>query len=126
MVDARLLTRGKTEGASIGTGASVDLVGQDGSAFINCQGASTLVIEVDMTAGAAPDLGIQVNPVEADQLTVMPVAVPKVQEVGPTLQGGHDYYYGQFDVTALELVRVRLTNNNAGTQTITRASWRLA
>jgi len=45
--------------------------------------------------------------------------------VGPTLSGGKVYYYGQFDVQALEKVRVRITNNNVASQTIDRWSWRL-
>lgn len=119
MPDPILLTRGKVEGQAIANGANYDF-------DVFCQGDSTLVIEADMTATAAPDLAILVQPYEADGATVMPVGVPKVQEVGPTLNGGHDYYYGQFDVTAVDRVRVRITNNNAAPQTITRAGWRLA
>jgi hypothetical protein len=124
-----LLTRGKIEAQAIGAGGNVDLgnpVTPGGVNVVPCGGDSTLVIEVDMTGGANGDLGLQVNPYEADDATIMPIAVPQVQGVGPTLNGGHVYQYAQFDVTGLEYVRVRITNNNAGGQTITRASWRLS
>lgn len=119
MPEPALLTRGKVEGQAIANAGNYDF-------DVMCGGDSTLVVEVDMTATAAPDVTVAVQPYEADGATVMPVAVPKVQEVGPTLSGGHDYYYGQFDVTGIDRARVRITNNNAVPQTITRASWRLA
>jgi hypothetical protein len=130
MVDAVLLTRGKAEGQAIaGAGGTFDLgnpLTAGGAPVVPCSGDSTLVVEVDMTGGAVGDLTVAVNPYEADDATVMPIAVPQVQGVGPTLVGGHVYQYAQFDVTGIEYVRVRITNNNAGGQTITRASWRLA
>lgn len=125
MPDPALLTRGKTEAQAIGAGGTFDLIGPDGSARVLCEGDSTLVVQVDMTAGAAPDLGVQVNPYEADGITVAPIALPTVLTVGPTLSGGHAYLYAQYDVSALDVVRIRITNNNAGAQTITRASWKL-
>ncbi|SRR6266516_863123 len=128
MPEPQLLTRGKVEAQAIAPAANFDLPGQQGDARIWCGGDSTLIVEVDMTAGAAGDLGVQVNPYEADGVTIVPVALPVVQQFGtnPTLSGGHDYYYAQYDVTGLEQVRVRITNNNVAGQTITRASWRLA
>lgn len=126
MPDPQLLTKGKIEGQAIGNGASYDLLGPDGSARILCEGDSTLVVQVDMTAGAAPDLAVVVSPYEADGVTISPVVLPTVLTVGPTLNGGHAYFYAQYDVTALDVVRVRVTNNNAVPQTITRAGWKLA
>jgi hypothetical protein len=126
MVDALPLTKGKTEAQAIGAGGNFDLVGQNGDARIWVGGDSTLVVEVDMTGAANGDLAVVANPYEADGTTIMPVALPVVQSVGPTLNGGHVYYYAQIDVTGVDQCRVRITNNNAGGQTITRASWRLA
>lgn len=125
--DPQLLNRGKITGQAIaGGGGTYDMLGPRGTALIDCEGASTLIIEADMTGAANGDLAVQVNPYEVDQATIMPIAVPKVQDVGPTLNGGNVYYYGQFDVTGIDAVRVRLTNANVGAQTINRASWRLA
>jgi hypothetical protein len=53
-------------------------------------------------------------------LTLAPVTVS-----GPTFSGGHIFYTAQFDVSSYDKVRLRITNNNAGAQTITRASWKL-
>jgi hypothetical protein len=69
---------------------------------------------------------VQVQPYEADNSTIMPIAMPPANSVGPTLSGGKVYYYAEFDVMALEKVRLRITNNNAGTKTLNSASWRLA
>jgi len=126
-----LLTRGKVEGAAIGIGGTVDLPGQSGDARIWCGADSTLVVEVDMTGTADADLNVDVNPYEADNATIMAGAggvldlVP-VSVMGPKVAGGHVFFYAQYDVTALEMVRVRIFNLNAGAQTVTRASWRLA
>jgi hypothetical protein len=117
MPSEQLLTRGKVEAQAIASGANFD---QD----VPCGGASTLVVQVDMTAGAAGDLSVAVQPYEGDNLTVAPIGIPVTNSVGPTLSGGHDYFYAQYDVTAVDKVRVRITNNNVGAQTITRTSWR--
>lgn len=114
-----LLTRGKQAGAAIGPAANNDT-------DILCQGDSTLVVEVDMTGAAAGDLTVQVLPFEVDAVTLMGVAIAPVTSTGPTLAGGHVYYIAQFDVTAYEKVRFRITNNNVGAQAVTRANWRLA
>jgi len=113
------LTRATTAGQAINAAANYD---QD----VMCVGDSTLVVEVDMTGGANGDVVLTVLPFESDNATVMPISLPPVSSVGPTLASGHVYYYAQFDVTALEKVRIRLNNANAGAQTITRMSWRLA
>jgi len=112
------LTKGITTGQAINPASNYD---QD----IITQNWNTLVVEVDMTAGAAGDLVVSLFPFEGDNFTVMPIAIPPANSVGPSLSGGHDYYYGEFDVSSLDKARIRITNNNAGTQTINRWSWRL-
>jgi hypothetical protein len=114
-----LLTRGKQAGVAIAPAANNDV-------DILCQGDSTLTVEVDMTGAATTDLTVQVLPFEADAATIMGVAIAPVTATGPSLSGGHVYYIAQFDVTAYDKVRIRITNNNVGAQTITRSSWRLA
>jgi hypothetical protein len=118
MPDPVLLTRGSESAQAISNGANRDT-------DVFCGGDATLVVQAELTAGAAGDLAVQVLPFEADNATVAPIAVPPTQSVGPTLAAGKSYYYGQFDVQALEKVRIRITNNNAAPQTINRWSWRL-
>jgi hypothetical protein len=113
------LTRATVAGQAIANGANFD---QD----VMCVGDSSLIVEVDMTGAANGDVVLTVLPFEADNVTVMPITLTPVSAVGPTLAGGHVYYYAQFDVTGLEKVRVRLNNANAAPQTISRMNWRLA
>lgn len=115
----QLLDRGSQANLAI---AAAQTIGED----VITQDRSTLVVEVDMTGGAVGDLTIAVQPYEADNATLMPIGVPQVQGVGPTLSGGHVYQYAQFDVTGVDRVRILVTNNNVAGQTITRKSWRLS
>lgn len=114
-----LLTRGKQAGASILTAGNNDT-------DILCQNDGTLTVEVDMTGAASGDLTVQLIPFEADAVTLMGIALAPVGATGPTFAAGRVTYTAQFDVTAYDKVRFRVTNNNAGTQTLTRASWRLS
>jgi hypothetical protein len=113
-----LLTRGGETAQSIGTGVTRNTP-------VNTVGYSTLVVQAELTGAATGDLGVTVQPYEADNASIAPHAIPPVQSVGPTLSAGKVYYYGQWDVQALEQVNIALKNNNAGTQTINRWSWRL-
>lgn len=120
MVDAVALNKGSQAGVAIAGG------GANNDTDILCVDRSTLVVQVDMTGAAVGDLGVQLNPYEADNATIMPVSIPPIRTIGPNLSGGHDYFYAEYDVSGLDKVRLRITNNNAGAQTITRSSWRLA
>jgi len=130
-----LLTRGKIEGAAIGGGGGTVDLGNPLTSIpgapnaIPCDGDSTLVIQVDMTAGAVGDLTVTVTPFEADNATLAAgMGLPPVQApaTNPALTAGHDYFYGEYDVASVEYVRARIANANVGAQTITRASWRLS
>jgi hypothetical protein len=128
MPDAQLLTRGKIEGAAIGAGATTYFPGPSSSNIIHCEGDSELTINADMTAGAAGDLAITVEPIAADGVTPMVGALlpaTNAPTTNPSLSGGHAYFTATFDVSGFDAVRVGIKNNNAGGQTITRASWRL-
>lgn len=114
-----LLTRGTALAKSVVTTGTYDT-------DILCQGASVLVVQVQMTGAAAGDLTTSLFPFESDNATVAPISIPPMNSVGPTLNGGKVYYYAEYDVNALEKARLRVTNNNAGTQTIDRLSWHLA
>lgn len=118
MVDAVLLTRGSAQGVSVGTTVNTDIA-------LDCGGDGTLVVEADMSAGAAGDISVVVNPVTEPDGEIFPIAQPPLQSVGPTLVGGRTYFWGQWDVTAQQRVRIRITNNNVGTQSLDY-SWRLA
>ena len=131
----QLLTRGKVEAQAIGGGGGTFDLGSPLTSLpgspnaIPCDGDTTLVVQVDMTAGAVGDLTVTVTPFEADNATLaVGMDLPPVQAptTNPALSGGHDYFYGEYDVASVEYVRVRIANANVGAQTITRASWRLS
>lgn len=119
MVDATLLNRGLVTAQAI-TGA-----GGTYETDVPLSDASTLVVQVQMTGGADGDLGVSFRPFETDQATVVPLALDPVLVKGPTHVSAKVYYWAQFDVTALDKGRIRITNNNASGQTIDRLSWRL-
>jgi hypothetical protein len=100
-------------GAASGTTYDVEVSGTD---WITVQG--------DLTGGAATDLAVTVTPYEEDNVTITALPLTEAVKQGPTLSGGHVYYYGKFDVTGIGRVRIRWANNNAGAQTLTRGSWR--
>jgi hypothetical protein len=85
-------------------------------------------VEVDMNGAAVGDLVVTVQPFDSSGTAVMPGAlVPVAQPTpNPAFAGGKVTFWGNFDVSPYEQVRVRIQNNNAGAQTINRASWRLA
>jgi hypothetical protein len=128
MPDPRPLNEGVTTGQAIGAGGgNYDLQGQQGDPRIWVGGESDLTVLVEMTGAVVGDLAVQVNPYEADNATVIPMPLPASQApaTNPAFSGGKCYYTAAFDVSPYDMVRVRITNNNAGGQTINRASWRL-
>lgn len=106
-----------TPGQSVNAGASVV---QDA----NTSGADELTVEVDQNGSAVGDVVVTVFPYEADGLTLMPVPLPTIQTITNVATGGKVYAVQRFDVTAFERVQVQIKNNNAGAQTLNRASWR--
>ena len=109
------LTKGQIA-ASMGTGTNNDTL-------VEISDATTLVVESHLGGSADGDLVVQVNPVDDDG-TVFPIIQPAIQSVGPTHVAGVVYRWAIYDVTAQQRVRIRHTNNNAGTQTLD-ADWRL-
>lgn len=114
-----LLTRGKQEAVAIGAGANNDT-------DIYCGGDSKLNVMVQMTGGAIGDITIAVRPYEADNLTVQPQPLAAIRNPANVATGGKVYAEAEFDVQGFEKVQLRITNNNAGAQTLDRASWRLS
>jgi len=117
-----LLTRGQIvpAGTSVGAGATV-------TADVNVNATDELVVEADMNGAVSGDLIPTVVPYESDNVTLMPnVSLTAMASTGPTFGGGKIGYFGRFDVTAFERVQIQLKNNNAGAQTMNRASWRVA
>lgn len=121
-----LLTRGKYEGVAILTGATYDFPGDTNNGIVHCEGDSTLTVQGDMTGAANGDLAVTVTPYEADNVTISGVDLPVVRSQGPTFAGGRVTFIGEYDVTGIESVRIRVKNNNAGTQTLTRGSYHLS
>jgi hypothetical protein len=97
------------------------------SGLIDVSGTDEIVVMVEITGAVSGDLAVTVLPVEADNVTNLPnITVPAVQSQGPTFGGAKVSFFGRYDVSAMEYVRIAITNNNAGTQNIIRASWRAA
>jgi hypothetical protein len=124
MPDAALLTRGKLSAAPIGAGATTYLQGPSGTNVIQCEGDSELTVNVDMTGGAAADIGVTCEPIGPDGSTPLLISLPVVNSSPPTFAGGHAYFSATYDVSGLDAVRLGIKNNNAGAQTVTM-SWRL-
>lgn len=115
-----LLTRGALQPDAQAIAAAQTL-----TTDILCQGDSTLVVQVDMTGAANGDLAVTVTPFERDQATPL-LAIDPMRTKGPTFAAGRVTYFGEFDVTGIDKVRVSITNNNVGAQVVTRSGFRLA
>jgi hypothetical protein len=106
-------------GVSLGTGVSTTYdVEVSGSDFLTVQG--------DLTGAALGDLVMTVQPFEEDGVTLSSVVLTPIAASSPAniFAGGHAYGIQKYDVTGIGRVRVFWKNNNAGTQTLTRGSWR--
>lgn len=115
------LDKGQATGTAIGAAGGV--VDTD----IPTVDRSTLTTMVDMTGAVAGDLTITLILLENDGSTSLGAGLAPVRSVGPTAVGGTRVtFYGEWDVSGLDKVRLRVVNNNAGPQTITRLSWRLS
>jgi hypothetical protein len=116
-----LLTRAKIEAVSLATGVST---------FMDAPVSDTdfVTVQADMTGAANGDLTITVVPFEADGNTLSGVALPPASGIGagPTFASGRVTALLQYNVQGIDKVRITFKNNNAGTQTLTRASWRTA
>jgi hypothetical protein len=88
-------------------------------------GAETLTVMADMSGAAAGDLGISVFPYEADGVTIQPVSLLPMANVGypPTLAAPRVVSEEEYDVRGIDKVQIQAKNNNAGAQSI-NLSWR--
>jgi hypothetical protein len=119
------LTRGQVTGKSLATGATLSMDAPVG-------GSDFVTIEADMTGSAIGDLVVACQPYEADGVTLMPVSLQPVLNVGTTaaaptviLSGGHVYQVIEYNVQGIDKVNIQLKNANAATQTVNRLSWRV-
>jgi hypothetical protein len=106
-------------GQSLATGASY-------SYDVECSENDWLTVEGDLTGAALGDLAITVQPYEGDNVTLSAVVLTPVAAPANVFASGHAYAYARYDVIGVGRVRISWKNNNAGTQTLTRASWRCA
>lgn len=115
------LTRGRVTNLSLGTGVTTTM-------DVPCGGTDFVTVEADMNGAANGDLTISVFPYEADGVTLMPTALPAVTGVGyaPTFVTSKVTAVQQYNVQGIDKVQVQAKNNNAGTQTLNRLSWRTA
>lgn len=116
MPDPVALLRGKAVNQSLLTTANYDIIAE-------CSGENELVVNGRMTAGAAGDLTVQVNPVMSDGV-VSPNALPSIR-TDSDLLSGKSYVTAQYDVSGYDRVRIRANNANAGTQTLELLEWKL-
>src|SRR5262245_36612584 len=111
-----LLMRGKNSTpVSLATGAQTTF-------DIACAGESELSLQAILTGAADADLSVTVAALLPDNS--VGGLVPALQSSGPKFAGSTVTYYGNFDVSGVERVRVTLKNNNAATQTL-NYSWKL-
>lgn len=119
-VTGSLLTRGAHTAVSLPT-TTTDFIDVD------CAGDSELTVQADMAGAASGDLTVTVVPYESDNTTLNTNApLTAIRASGPTFGGSTVGYEGTFDVSGVSKVRVIAKNNNAGTQTLNRLSWRLS
>ena len=95
---------------------------------VECSGGDFLTISGDLTGAAIGDLSITVQPFEQDGVTLAAVVLAPIAAASPAniLIGGHVYAIAKYDITGIGRVRIFWKNNNAGTQTLTRGSWRVS
>jgi|SRR5215469_3019346 len=91
---------------------------------VEVSGTSRLTVQADLTGAAIGDLAVTVQPYEEDNITLSAVVLTPVQAPANVVNAGHVNSYAEYDVTGLGRCRIFAKNNNAGTQTLTRLSWR--
>lgn len=87
------------------------------SGDVEVAGASTLTVLASVTGGASGDITLTVRAYD-DLGALFDLALTPQAVTAPALAGGLARTIQQFDVRGLEKVQVRVTNNNAGTQTL--------
>jgi len=86
-------------------------------------GESEFSLNVSMTGAADADLTVTVVTLQPDGVTAGPV-VPPLQSTASKFAGSTVTFYGNYDVSGVDRIRVTIKNNNAGTQTA-NYSWKL-
>ena len=116
MVDATLLNRSKIEGQALG-GAGGTYV-----ADVPAARKATLTVFAIITGAADADLAVLATPYDLGG-TLMNSGLPVVTSAGPKFAGGAVTFYAQYDVSGVDRVQLKVTNNHAGAQTLTRLSF---
>jgi hypothetical protein len=117
MVDATGLNRANiTSGGSLGGGGGVY------TTDVPAARKATLTLFVDMAGAADADLAVVATPYDLGG-NLINSPLPAVLSAGPKFAGGKVTYYAQFDVSGVDRVQIKVTNNNAGAQVLNRVSW---
>jgi len=127
MVDAQLLTRGRVTGQSVTAGATYTFQGPSGTNIVHCEGDDELVINLDLTGAADADLAptvYVVDPGNPNMTVASLTPLTAMVSSGPKFGSGHVTFWGRYDITALDAVRIDVKNANAGAQTL-NGSWKL-
>jgi hypothetical protein len=107
-----LLTKGRSTGTSIATGATFNT-------DVDTASENELSVLAELTGAAAGDLAVTVIPFKGDNVTPLTgITIPPTNSNGPTLIGGVVQYDALYDVSAYPKVRIAVKNNNAATQTL--------
>lgn len=116
MVEALELNRAKVEGTALGGGG--------GSTTVEVPAArkATLTVFANITGAADADLAVTVTPYDLGG-TLINSPLPVVTSAGPKFVGVSVTYYAQFDVSGVDRVQIKVVNNNAGAQALTRLSY---
>jgi len=126
MVDAQLLTRGRVS-QSVTNGATYTFQGPSGTNIVHCEGDDELVLNLDLAGGADADLAPTVyvaDPGNPSMTVASLTPLTAMVSNGPKFAAGHVTFWGRYDVTALDAVRIDVKNNNAAPQVL-NGSWRL-
>ena len=113
-----LLNKQQLLATAMGTGTSQT---QD----VLVDGRETITVQADINGAANGDLTVVVTPYEEDGVTLATTVLTAIRSAGPTFVTSRVTFWGQYNVEGLSKVQVKVTNNNAGTQTLNRLSTKL-
>ena len=88
-------------------------------------GRDTITVQANLNGAANGDLTVVVTPYEEDGVTLATTVLTALRSAGPTFVTSKVTFWGTYNVEGFSKVQVKVTNNNAGTQTLNRLSTKL-
>lgn len=107
--------------------AVVIAFGATSAADLVTTGFQTLLLAARMTAGAASDLAVAVQPYEDDGTTLFAQNLPTqtIGTVAAALSGGVSRLQNAYSLLGVSKVNIQITNNHAGPETVTCVAYLL-